>query len=133
MYKYADEVRQIAKDIQERYLGDPDRTYMTGFSFGGRGVLDLAFMQPDFWAALWAVDPVGVPIGNTHNRPLWISFGEVSRPLEERYINTFSLVPADGEMRENFVYQDLGQDHLKTANLSYMEKRIYSWLLSKRL
>jgi poly(3-hydroxybutyrate) depolymerase len=50
-YEKADSVRQLMTEIQREYTGDPDRTYLTGFSFGGNGVFDLAATQADLWAA----------------------------------------------------------------------------------
>jgi predicted peptidase len=37
----AAEVREIVEAIQAQYYGDPDRTYLTGFSYGGNGVSTL--------------------------------------------------------------------------------------------
>jgi poly(3-hydroxybutyrate) depolymerase len=39
LVRKADSVRQLMTEIQRGYTGDPDRTYLTGFSFGGNGVL----------------------------------------------------------------------------------------------
>lgn len=47
----ADAVRQIVRQVQAEHRGDPERTYLTGFSFGGNGVFDLALAQPGVWAA----------------------------------------------------------------------------------
>ncbi|HEY0036641.1 MAG TPA: hypothetical protein VGB66_08145 [Longimicrobium sp.] len=75
--RYADVVRDIVSRVQAEHGGDPARTYLTGFSFGGNGVFDLALCQPGFWAALWPVDPTRVP-GGDPGLPVWMSSGEVS-------------------------------------------------------
>jgi len=59
--RYADGVREIAQSVAERNACDPTRLYLTGFSYGGNGVFDLALAQPDLWAAFWPVDPTRVP------------------------------------------------------------------------
>jgi hypothetical protein len=41
-HRYADEVGALV----EQHGGDPQRRYLTGFSFGGNGVFDLALLQP---------------------------------------------------------------------------------------
>ena len=43
-YRYAEHVRAIVKQVHEQHGGDPLRTYLTGFSFGGNGVFDLALL-----------------------------------------------------------------------------------------
>jgi len=129
---FADAVRQIVMQVQEAYKGDPDRTYLTGFSFGGNGVLDLPLVQRDFWAALWPVDPTRVPASDPE-RPIWLSFGEVSRRRKEAFIRALDLRHASAAMHGNRLYLDEGQDHVGSAELAYRDEMIYSWLLSKSL
>lgn len=130
--RHAAEVREIVERVQREHGGDPDRTYLTGFSFGGNGVLDLALEQPRFWAALWPVDPTRVPREDPR-RPVWLSFGEVARYRKEGFIQALGLRPADPEPRGDRLYLDEGQDHVGSATLAYRDDRIYEWLLSKRL
>jgi predicted peptidase len=118
--------------VREAYRGDPDRTYLTGFSFGGNGVLDLPLVQRDFWAALWPVDPTRVPTSDP-GRPLWLSFGEVSRRRKEAFIRALNLTHAGASAHGNRLYLDEGQDHVSSAELAYRDEKIYSWLLSKSL
>ncbi|HQG31778.1 MAG TPA: hypothetical protein PLA83_07615 [Deltaproteobacteria bacterium] len=129
---FADAVRQIVTQVREAYRGDPDRTYLTGFSFGGNGVLDLPLVQRDFWAALWPVDPTRVPTSDP-GRPLWLSFGEVSRRRKEAFIRALNLTHAGASAHGNRLYLDEGQDHVSSAELAYRDEKIYSWLLSKSL
>lgn len=71
-------IRQIVTAVQTEFRGNPDRTYLTGFSFGGNGVFDIGIAQPSLWAALWPVDPTRPPKTRLQ-RPLWLSLGEISR------------------------------------------------------
>src|SRR5262245_41859219 len=51
-HRHADAVRALLREVRQQYGGDPQRSYLTGFSCGGNGVFDLALRQPDIWAAL---------------------------------------------------------------------------------
>jgi ketosteroid isomerase-like protein/dienelactone hydrolase len=45
-------------EAAREFNGDPKRRFLTGFSWGGLGVLRMATgKQRDEWAAFWAVDP----------------------------------------------------------------------------
>jgi predicted peptidase len=64
----ADQVKAIARSAADKYQGNPSQIYLTGFSYGGNGVLDVGFRQRDVWAALWPVDPNRCPV-NRADRP----------------------------------------------------------------
>jgi predicted peptidase len=129
-HRNADAVQQIVHDVQKRHGGDPRRTYLTGFSFGGNGVFDLALEQHGFWAALWAVDPTRIP-SRDPKLPVWLSFGEAARYNKKGFIRALDLAPIDAGT--DHIYLDEGADHVGSAMLAYRDERIYSWLLSKRL
>jgi poly(3-hydroxybutyrate) depolymerase len=59
--RHAEEVWEMAFDAARRFDGDRRALCLTGFSFGGNGVFDLAAARPEAWAALWAVDPTRRP------------------------------------------------------------------------
>ena len=126
--RYADVVRQIVAEVLSEHRGDSRRFYLTGFSFGANGVFDLGAAQPDLWAALWAVDPTRLPTRKLR-QPLWVSFGEVSRPRRENFIKTMGLQ----ESAADRVWRDEGLDHVGSAKSAYADERIYDWLLSKTL
>ena len=117
-HRYAKDVRALV----ERHGGDTRRRYLTGFSFGGNGVFDLALLQPGFWAALWPVDATRVPKRDPE-LPIWLSFGEVARPLKAAFIRR--LGPGDPRRQ----YVDEGDDHVGAARRAYADDGIYSWLL----
>ncbi len=131
-YQYEDDVLRIVDEARRIYQGDEDRTYLTGFSFGGSGVFDLALIQYDFWAALWPVDPTRIPDSDP-GCPVWLSFGEISRRAKNGFIRELGLKPAHSTIEADRIYLDQGQDHVGSATLAYRDDRIYSWLLSKSL
>lgn len=134
-HRYADTVQELVQQIQESHHGDPERTFLTGFSFGGNGVFDLALTQPDLWRALWPVDPVRVPREDL-KQPVWLSSGQISRRLEKRFFNRLHLERLEPDEVDNVeikdrIYCDLAQDHVGTATLAYQDDRVYRWLLSR--
>ena len=131
-HRHADAVREIVREVQALHGADPARTCLTGFSFGGNGVFDLALALDDVWAALWAVDPTRVPRADP-GRPVWMSSGQVSRRASAAFIDRLSLrPPGDGEPGGR-VYLDQGEDHVGTARRAYADPRIYRWLASHAL
>jgi poly(3-hydroxybutyrate) depolymerase len=130
-YRYADAVQEIVQQVRARHRVNPQQTFLTGFSFGGNGVFDLALGQRDLWAALWPVDPTRVPQADP-GRPVWLSSGAVSRHSAHAFIQRLHLKPPQGAEPGDRVYVDQGQDHVGTARLAYQDERIYRWLLSKQ-
>ena len=131
-FRHADAVEEIVREAWRLHGGDPARTYLTGFSFGGNGVFDLALLRREPWAALWPVDPTRVPRGDP-GLPVWLSSGEVSRHATRAFVGSLAPEPLD-EHREpgDRVHEDQGLDHVGTATRAYGDDRIYRWLLSKR-
>jgi hypothetical protein len=126
-------VRQIVTGVQREFRGDPKRSYLTGFSFGGNGVFDIAIAQPDIWAALWSVDPTRPP-GGPLPSPLWLSVGPRCRrhPSFIRLMSdTRDVQSKAGKSNHNFVVEDVGGGHVYTARVSYERDRVYDWLLTK--
>lgn len=131
--QYADAVREIVRRVQAEHGGDPARTYLTGFSFGGNGALDLGIAQPEPWAALWPVDPTRVPRGPVA-QPVWLSVGGVARRATSAFVRSMDLVQAKGDAPEgDRLWLDEGEDHVGSATLAYRDDRIYRWLLARQL
>lgn len=126
----ADAVREIVRQVQAQHGGDPRRTYLTGFSFGGNGVFDLALAQPGVWAALWSVDPTRVPRSDP-GLPVWLSSGAISRRLQALFNAALRLEPAGPGPLGDRVYADQGSDDVGTATRAYQDERIYRWLLAQ--
>lgn len=135
-FRHANEVQTIIQEVHKQDQGDPERTFLTGFSFGGNGVFDLALELPSFWRALWPVDPTRVPKGDL-KPPIWLSSGAVSRRAEERFIQRLRLNrlgPEDADTKAapgDRIYFDEMQGHVGTATLAYQSDRVYRWLLSR--
>lgn len=117
----ADAVLGIVRHVHAEHGGDPARTYLTGFSYGGNGVFDLANAFPDAWAALWPVDPTRPPAREIA-LPVWLSSGEISRRRKTAFMTAL------GPHRDR-VYTDEGLDHVGTATHAYADEQIYHWLL----
>jgi poly(3-hydroxybutyrate) depolymerase len=131
-HQYADAVAEIADDVLELAGGDPSRAYLTGFSFGGNGVFDLALAQPDRWAALWAVDPTRVPRADVR-RPAWLSIGNAARCQTDGFVAALGLRSAADRIDGDRLYLDEKQDHVGSATRAYRDERIYQWLLTHHL
>jgi predicted peptidase len=128
---HADAVRRVAQEVQRNHGGDPERTFLTGFSYGGNGVLDLAADQADVWAALWPVDPTRVPERDS-GRPIWLSFGDHSRGLRKAFLARLDLPQAANTEERGRVHDDRGLGHAPTADAAYAAGEVYAWLLTKR-
>jgi hypothetical protein len=131
-HRYADAVREIVDGVLELAGGDPARAYLTGFSFGGNGVFDLALAQPDRWAALWAVDPTRVPRADA-GRPAWLSIGSAARHQTDGFVAALGLRSAVDRTDGDRLYLDEQQDHVGSATRAYRDERIYRWLLTHHL
>jgi predicted peptidase len=132
--KETDAVRRIVGSVLDECVGDPQRTYLTGFSYGGNGVFDLAIAQRDLWAAAWAVDPTRPPRGDLPC-PLWLSLGEASRARGDDFVRAIKglqeVRPEEGIPEADFVREDRGENHTGTARIAYREDRVYEWMLRK--
>jgi hypothetical protein len=130
--RYADTVRQIVLHEAKRFACDLRRLYLTGFSFGGNGVFDLSLAQTGTWAALWPVDPTGVPTKSI-TIPLWLSLGEISRLQARSFIRTLGLESAETTPSADRVWSDAEKDHVGTATQAYNDEQGYRWLLRNHL
>ncbi|HNR13581.1 MAG TPA: hypothetical protein PLG17_05070 [Thermodesulfobacteriota bacterium] len=131
-YRYADSVLKVTRSVQAQHRVNPRKMFLTGFSYGGNGVFDLALEQREFWAALWPVGPTRIPEVDP-GRPIWFSSGEISRHYAHAFIRRLHLEPLHQGEPGDRTYVDQGQDHVGTAKLAYQDDRIYRWLLSKEL
>jgi predicted peptidase len=125
---HAEDVVSLVRRVQKAHGADPSRAYLTGFSFGGNGVFDLALAGPEVWSAIWAVDPTRVPI---HDPAIavWLSSGEISRRREQGFIDRLRLQRRSDAPSGRRVFEDQGLDHVGTARVAYADNAIYDWLL----
>jgi hypothetical protein len=130
-HSHGDDVHELVRHVQALHSGDPARTYLTGFSFGGNGVFDVALRQRQFWAALWCVDPTRAPAADP-GLPMWLSSGPLSRRIDASLRSTLGLVESDSAAGDR-VITDAGLDHVGTATAAYAADTTYDWLLRIRL
>ena len=116
-------MRELVQLLRREHALDEARIYLTGFSYGGNGVFDLALAQPDLWAALWAVDPTRVP-RRAPAQPLWLSAGDVARAQKQEFMRALALGTVDTR-----IWADDGKDHVGSARAAYGDEGIYRWLL----
>ena len=140
-HRAAADVLAVVEAAVQRFGGrgaDSSRWLLTGFSFGGNGVFDLAAAQPGRWDALWPVDPTRVPSTRLDDTPLWLSIGAAARPLTPRFVRTLALDAAPAQApgagiapSTRRLYLDEGHDHVGSATSAYGDARIYEWLLAR--
>uniref|UniRef100_A0A914YXW0 Uncharacterized protein n=1 Tax=Panagrolaimus superbus TaxID=310955 RepID=A0A914YXW0_9BILA len=130
--RFAEAVKNVAVKVQNEENGDKNRTYLTGFSFGGNGVFEVAVRQPNFWAALWPVDLTRVP-DNDPQRPIWISVGIFVRMNLSKFVTKLGLTSAKVNYNADRVHDDTFRNHIGAAEEAYKDEKIYRWLLSKSL
>ena len=131
-HEQADRVVALVRAVEAEHGTDPSRRDLTGFSFGGNGVFDLAHRQREIWAALWAVDPTRIPEPDLV-APLWLSLGSSARPVTASSVARLGSVALDPDARDApagapRLHLDLGQGHVETAERAYADARIYRWL-----
>lgn len=131
-FRFAGAVESILDHLLENHHADPHRCYLSGFSFGGNGVFDLARAQPRRWAALWSVDPTRVP-EDPVQQPVWLSIGQIARRQEMTFIEALGLEAASEDPIGERFYLDEGADHVRCAQLAFRDERIYRWLAQHQL
>lgn len=129
--KHAAALQHIVREAADRYHGDLARVHLTGFSFGGNGVFDLALEATDFWRSLWAVDPTRVPARDP-GLPVILSSGEISRRRARAFIDVLKLEIEDQPVSER-TYFDAGLDHVATAARAYGSEHAYTWLKQREI
>jgi poly(3-hydroxybutyrate) depolymerase len=127
--RHAAQVRDIARALHRELGADPRRTYLTGFSFGGNGALDIGALQPHMWAAIWAVDPTRLP-ALPFTRPVRLSAGACAAPLRQAF-QLHPATPAAHDAPRVYEYVDPG--HTAAARIAYGTPANYGWLMEHAL
>lgn len=128
-HEQAKAVQSLMLRLQAEHGSDPARCYLTGFSYGGNGVFDLALAHTGFWSALWPVDPTRWPTRDLAE-PVWLSIGACARPHEKAFVDRLRSQTPDGAIAGARIHLDEGEDHVGCADRAYADTRIYDWLLA---
>lgn len=128
-HRWTDDLIELVSGVAREHGGDAARWLLTGFSFGGNGVFDVALASPGRWRALWSVDPTRVPRGSLGTLPVWLSIGAAARRWTTGFIQALALERASRSPGAR-TYLDEGLDHVGSAASAYADDRIYAWLLT---
>ena len=121
--------------VQETYRADPNRTYLTGLSYGGFGTWYLGSKHPERFAAIapvagWGHPELVEPLAQA-GTPVWAFAGGLDPviPVEYFYPGLNRLKAArpshDQELRFT-VHEDMGHDVWRRV---YAGEDFYQWLL----
>jgi len=142
-----EKVENILRTIYNSFRGDPAKTYLTGFSFGGKGVFDFAAWAEELskkdpskvvsWAALWPVDDAHAQARPSCSvKRIWLHFGTWKPDPQKSTAMNLGLTQAEtfrnGYPKTDGLYTDytpFGYDHTTTCAVSYADWRVYEWLL----
>jgi hypothetical protein len=141
------EVSKILKTLYKSFRGNRDKSYLTGFSIGGRGVFDFVVWGKRVqekedeerlrWAALWPVDDANdQPRASCDIARIWLHFGtwkpgpqnSTARNLRLQEVKAFR----NGYPTVDRLYTDyspFGYSHGPTCAAAYADSRVYEWLL----
>lgn len=127
-------LNKLIDSIIARYPVDTNRIYLTGFSMGGIGTLDMAIRYPNRFAALM---PIAFRIEDGWNLcvikdiPFWGFHGEQDPiiPLSKAQ-SVVNTLKGCGRNPLFTIYPDLFHD---AWTRTYSNPEVYNWLLSKRL
>lgn len=143
-----EEISGVLETIYRDFHGDRDRSFLTGFSLGGRGVLDFATWTGQLplkqgaarprWAALWPVDDATQTARSACSVPrIWLHYGSWHPEIQQDSARNLMLQPAPpfrgaGQSGNRFYtdYTAFGYGHCPTCVAAYADARTYRWLLN---
>ena len=118
--------------VIDTFHGDPSRCILTGFSYGGEGVFQLAAANMRPWSTIWAVDPAlqRVPPIPPVNVRVWVHHGSQQPGGENMpaFSSALALEPAEGARTSRRLVTALREDHTGTSVVAYDTERVYDWL-----
>jgi predicted esterase/sugar lactone lactonase YvrE len=126
-------LNKLLDSVIARYPVDTNRIYLTGYSMGGIGTLDLSIRYPQRFAALIPIAfriETGWDLCSIKNIPMWAFHGEKDDviPLSNAQSVINTLVRCGGNPIFT-TYPDLYHD---AWTRTYDNPAIYDWLLTKK-
>jgi len=125
-------VISLLDSVIARYPVDTDRIYVTGYSMGGIGTLDLAIRHPSRFAALlpcaFRIEP-GWDLCTIKDIPMWAFHGQLDNVIP--FANAQSVITAliaCGGNPTFTVYPDAYHD---SWTQTYANPAVYEWLRTK--
>ena len=141
------EITAMLRTIYRDFRGDRERTFLTGFSLGGRGTFDFAAWTAEAvvgkerdtirWAALCPVDDAATePRTECSTQRVWLHFGTwkpepqklTAQNLKLREVPLFRPGACNAD-RQYTDYAGAGCGHCPTCVAAYADPRVYEWLL----
>jgi predicted esterase/sugar lactone lactonase YvrE len=125
-------VTRLLDSVIARYPVDTNRIYITGYSMGGIGTLDLAIRNPARFAALlpcaFRIEP-GWDLCTIKDVPLWGFHGQLDEviPLSKAQ-SVITTLSACGGNPLFTIYPGVYHD---SWNRTYANPAVYDWLLTK--
>jgi predicted peptidase len=126
-------LNKLLDSVIARYPVDTNRIYLTGYSMGGIGTLDLSIRYPQRFAALIPIAfriETGWDLCSIKDIPMWAFHGEKDDviPLSNAQSVINTLVRCGGNPIFT-TYPDLYHD---AWTRTYDNPAIYDWLLTKK-
>jgi poly(3-hydroxybutyrate) depolymerase len=113
---------------------DPDRVYLTGFSYGGGGAWRTAVAYPDRFAAVVPIAGYGAPnqACKLKDRPVWAFHGDkdTNVPLAQSQNMVDAIERCGGTQVKLTVYE--GVAHQPAWQQAYRDPALIEWLLAQR-
>jgi predicted esterase len=126
---YAASLDEILSGAMAEFNADLHHAYLSGFSDGANGVLDIGDRQATRWAALWPVDATRPFEQNPKRPPTWLWYGTDTRDDNRKTSEGFVKIdPKDACPNSDKIVTETGKEHVSTAIRAYGDRRVYRWL-----
>ena len=134
-YRLEQDLMDILDQVEEQFLVDADRVYLTGISYGGFGTWHIAARHPERFAAIAPVVGYGHPDGvepiARHGLPVWCFAGGRDAVVPPQYfypaLNRLQELEHTGIRFTN--HEDMGHDAWVQI---YAGQDLYDWFLEHR-
>jgi len=140
------DLEKLLDKIVEKKFTDEKRIYLTGFSMGGIGVMELAMKHPDRFAAIAPVCGRCENIGNIikiaeANLPIWVIYAENdekkmltegSKEIIERLKNTKSFHQPkrmNHNLKKSKENPNRPVNHIEARRAAFADPELYQWFL----